>query len=699
MSDHRTAHGALSLFLAACTVLAVASFGAAAAAPAYTMTLLVQTPFTTVKDPLLQVSVRISNSGGEPAAGLSVGLVIGQPIRSRDAYDRFVRGGTVGSILTTLDFPQKGSLAPGQTRTFAIRQDLSMTGVTATDSLVYPAQVQIRSNGVAIDALNTPLVHIVRKPEVPLRTAWWAELTAPPAFDPAGVLVDRSFEAAITPDGWIGAQVEALRRMVEDPSRDVEIDVAIEPAVVDQLARMADGYTRVDGTKVAAGTDGARRAADILTVLRELAATPKIQWSAMGFSAPNIPSLVSSGLSDDLDRQAAAGAATLNTIRITPTGLVARPPGGELSDASITALVSRGASTILADADTVVRLPQDKGFAPLPTAEVDAGTIGTADLVLPDPGTQALVEDPALQADPVLEAQTVLGELATIWRESPVPAPPTVRGIALALPAGLPAGLWGPLTRRIADAPFLRTMTAQELVREVTPRGPLETLRDPSAATFTRTYAEGIRNERRDVQAFRAMLVDPSPVPDRLDLDLLYAESGVYLGDGEFVGRAWVDQVTTTTRAVFERVGPPSEGPTGNTQVFTFTSKEGTVPVRMGDPGPTPLRVVVQLRSAWFRFPDGSVQTVVLDRPNQVVTFRVEATAGSQGHSIQLLVRAPPPSGRPIDQHALVVRTAAVNGFALMITVAAALGLVLLWTRRLVRSRRRPPPEASTDAG
>ena len=83
---------------------------------------------------------------------------------------------------------------------------------------------------------------------------------------------------------------------------------------------------------------------------------------------------------------------------------------------------------------------------------------------------------------------------------------------------------------------------------------------------------------------------------------------------------------------------------------FTFTSATGTIPLRMGDPGDTPLKIVVQLRSAWFRFPDGDQQIVTLTRPNQVVSFRVTATAGGQAHPIQMLVRAP--SGRPAGRAA-----------------------------------------------
>ena len=81
-------------------------------------------------------------------------------------------------------------------------------------------------------------------------------------------------------------------------------------------------------------------------------------------------------------------------------------------------------------------------------------------------------------------------------------------------------------------------------------------------------------------------------VAEQLDRDLLYAEAGVYVGQ-ERTGRAWFDQVHTVTHGVFSRPPPPD-----GRQMFTFTSSAGTIPLQMGDPGPTPLKVVVQLQSA-----------------------------------------------------------------------------------------------------
>ena len=439
---------------------------------------------------------------------------------------------------------------------------------------------------------------------------------------------------------------------------------------------------------VEAGKDGAANAAALLATLRSLAQAPGVQVSTLPFSAPLIPSLLSNGLSDDLVRQRSAGDAIVSTaLGVTPAPEVARPPEGALDDGAIEALALGGASTLLGDVGTVERPAQPNGFAPLPTATLTTPSGTQMPVVLPDPGTEGLLLDTTLQADPVRSAQVVFGELATIWRESPVPAPqqdgtPTVRGVAVALPTGLPPGLWSPLVGRIADAPFLRPTLAQEFAAQVNPAGPVAALRSPTDVAFTKAYADGIREERRDVDAYRTMLTVESPVPDGLDLDLLYAEAGVYVGGaGELAGRAWIDQVHTVTEDIFVRVRPHTA------QRFTFTSAVGTIPLQMGDPGPTPLKIVVQLRSAWFRFPQGATQVVTLSRPNQVVSFRVQATAGGQAHPIQLLVRAP--SGRPLDDpQTLVVRTAAVNTIALVITVAAALGLAVLWARRLIRLRR-----------
>jgi hypothetical protein len=395
----------------------------------------------------------------------------------------------------------------------------------------------------------------------------------------------------------------------------------------------------------------------------------------MPFAAPTVPSLLASGLASDLVAQVARGRDTVKSILgVEPASTVTRPPLGALDDATVQALAALGTTTILGDADTTARPPQPNEFAPPPTATLVVGGQVIA-LVLPDTGTQDLLAAPGFLDDPVRAAQATLGELATIWREEPVPIQP--RGVAVLLPAGLPARFWGAFLGRLAEAPFLRPIAADDLVREIPPPAAPSELAAPAAGRFTPEYAEAIKHERRDLLAFRSMLVHPSPVPDRLGRDLLYAESAEYLGN-EIAGRAWIDQVTRTTDAVFARAVPDIS------QVFTFTSETGSIPLQMGDPDGLPLRFDVQLRSNRFRFPDGDRQTVTLTAPNQIVTFLASAKATGQS-PIQVIVRAP--SGRPIRQATLIVRSTAVNHIALGVTIAAALVLVALWSRRLFRRR------------
>ena len=153
-------------------------------------------------------------------------------------------------------------------------------------------------------------------PEQPLQLAWWTEVSGPIAFGPDGRLSDPSLEAAVAPDGALAMQADALLRMDEDPDLRSTIDLVVEPLLLDQLARMADGYERSDGTTVPADQAPATNAATVLKTLRKVVERNAVQLSAMPFSAPLLPAMVSGGLADDLQDQRVVGADT--TERVLP---------------------------------------------------------------------------------------------------------------------------------------------------------------------------------------------------------------------------------------------------------------------------------------------------------------------------------------------------------------------------------------------
>jgi hypothetical protein len=658
--------------------------------PAIDLTLIAQTPITTRDEPEVTITFRAENLGDEPYEDLSVGVLIGQQITSRVQYELSLVEGPLDPLIYVDTFSQEGSLDPGASREFDLSVDLeTIDGISDVDSFVYPARVDLRSAGVPVATLDTPLIHLVRDPEVPIRLSWWAEVDAPIAMDPQGRLDDPAFEAALAQSGALRQQVESLRSAVSGADDEIGVDVVITPSIVDQLARMADGYERSFGEPVRADEPPATDAASVLGSLRGLVADPDVHLVTTPFSGPLLPSLASGGLARDLSRQQLFGDSIVaDELDHAPTPGTARPPQGAVDEPSLQWLADRGASVLLMQADSTERPVQPNEFAPLPLATTATADGTELDVVLPDPGIQELLADPVLLVDPVRASQAVLGELATIWREQPVPGPQpdgseTVRGIAVALPASLPAGMWGPVVRRLTQAPFLDPTLASEFVDVVTPgQGPATLI--PSTARFPRDYVEAIRDQRRNVNAYRSMLTTSSPQPDRLDRNLLYAEAGQYVAEPG-VGRRWYDQVNATTGSIFASVLPDVG------QEFLLTSSEGSIPLRMGDPGSSALTVQVVMRSASFEFPNGNERTATLEGPHEVVAVDVVAKA-SGPQTIRVKVRAP--SGRDLgeDQN-LVVRTTAVNSVALWITVGAGVLLLLLWARRLIR---RPTPSLPT---
>jgi hypothetical protein len=236
--------------------------------------------------------------------------------------------------------------------------------------------------------------------------------------------------------------------------------------------------------------------------------------------------------------------------------------------------------------------------------------------------------------------------------------------------------MWTPMLERLHRTPFLRLEDAASFVAGVNPSGEPAVLRSPDASSFPPSYIDQIREQQHRIGTYGSILTQQSPVTQELTNDVYYAESASYVTDWE-AGTSWLNAVYATTQQAFDSVKPQVG------QGFTFTSGEGTIPLLMGDPGPIPLQVTIQLQSSQFEYPDGDKQTVLLERPDQVVTFRVVAKAAGQN---PILVDVTAPNGDEIGEpQAIVVRSTAVNHIALLVTLAAAGVLALLYSRRWFR--------------
>ena len=633
-----------------------------------TLRLVSQTPILTPDKPTLKITINATNASSSEMTDLQIGIVMGANILTRTDYEASLTNGPGTPVFAQTEVVD-GVLAPGASRDLSVEVTPTSIPTLLVDSQVYPLRISIRSGstGAELGGLNSAVIEVVRVPEKPLRLGWTFEV-AGSALDPQG-RATAGIESALSVTGRLSQQAAAMSELA---GAGVPFDMAVEPSLLEQMGRMTDGYEQRGGTTVAAGGGGAARAVAVLAELKSAATGSRTELTSEPFAWPSIPAMVHAGLGRDLGTQNFLGRAAISQVfGVSPDLSVTRPPMGALDDQSLRALIGRSTSLVLAQPDTVIRPAQTNDFAPPPTAVVAEGNT-SATLVLPDPGTQALLEDPVLTQDPVRAAQAVLGELAMVWKQQPVPSGDTVRGAAITLSSTMPAGFWTAFTHRVSVASFLQPVTAADLVAQIPPPPQPVELAPSAPLVFSPPYINALRAARRDVAAFRSMLPSGDPQPNRLDRNLFVAEAAGYLVD-ESGGRAWISSAHSTTHAAFRSTLPAPD------QAFTLTSRSGTIPVSLGDPGPRPLKAVFTLRSPRMTFPDGATKTVTLARENQTVTFAVQTNAVGPS---PVLVTVTAPNGHTIGQQTLLVRSTAVNTIALAITVGAGLVLLLLWARR-----------------
>ncbi len=650
--------------------------------PTALLRLVSQTPWTTSKEPMLRLTVGVRNDGDVSIASPVIGWAMGPRVTSRLQYETALEQGPAFAASADT-VPLSGPLSPGDSTEVSIPIDVSEIpgSVDPEESGVYPLQLAVRSEDVDHDiaVLTTAAIHVTQKPQRQIKFSWWTEIASPVAFGPDGTLVDTGFESTLEAGGGIVAQVQAIADLLAQPRSRAAFDLIVSPAALDQLRQAADGYERSDGQVVAESEVVPRTSAETLNRLRAIVASPRVRVHAMPFAAPRLPALLSPGLRTHLEEQWRLGDETFERIlEERPDPAVARPPGLVFDQESVDSLSARGVSTILGAADSVDRPPQPNDFAPPPAAALSTTSGVNVNLILPDPGTQALFGDPKLLTDPVLAAQAVLGELATIWREQPVPEGGVVRGLALDLPPELPAGIWGEAMERLSDAPFLEPVYADELPFEVEPEPGPAALDASATGGFSRGYANDLAATGRRVAAFESILEEPAGEIDVLRRALLYAEASQYI-QNEGSGQAWIDSVNRVIDRTFSQLQPDTSRP------LTFTSRSGTIPLRMGDPGDMVVNVKVVLASGRVEFLDDNERTVRLDQANQVITFPVEVKAAGPSNIDVFVVS--PNGGAVISSSRLVVRSTAVNPIALIITIGAGLILIGLWSRRLFRRR------------
>jgi hypothetical protein len=129
-----------------------------------------------------------------------------------------------------------------------------------------------------------------------------------------------------------------------------------------------------------------------------------------------------------------------------------------------------------------------------------------------------------------------------------------------------------------------------------------------------------------------------------------------------------------------------------NRRRFTITSKHSTIPITVRTTWNEPLKVKLRLSSPKLNFPTGD-QIITVDKSSP--PFRVPVEARTNG-TFKVTAALLTPQGDALlgPPDAITVRSTALSGLGLLVTIGAALVLVAWWLQNL-RSRRRQKLEAA----
>jgi hypothetical protein len=413
------------------------------------------------------------------------------------------------------------------------------------------------------------------------------------------------------------------------------------------------------------------------------------------FSAVDPTGLVDSGLEDDLTSQMERGQAVFaNSFHSPGTDdiYVATAP---LDTHALAALAADGVkyavvpqvnlASVTVGAPSVVQWPYTLS-APF---SIDGSTV------------EGLQADPGLAAhltsagSPVLRAQQLLADLSEIYFDSP--DFPNPRGVALVAPTSWApqSEFLGAMLRGLRSSPIVTTVPIAHLFANV-PKGlcqvppvdvsgcsaSVRALVSPSPSANGAVTSSQLQIARSQLAELISVIpTGAGTIHDLEDAILLAETAGLHAS----LSQAYLSAPLLTMRTLGAQLGLPA----GRT--VTVTSTSARFPIAITSNSKTPLHAILLISG-----PDLTASAelpVVLRRGTTSLIIRVH-TRTSGDSSLQLEVFSP--LGHLQLAHVeLTIRSTAISGVAIALTVGAAAVLFFWWVRSASRRRRRHAKHAA----
>jgi hypothetical protein len=600
-------------------------------------------------------------------SGSEIALVIYQRLRSRSLFQASLEG-ELASSLATISRPI-GELPRDQRGDIVVAVPLSQSNEPGRTRLrvdgVYPVRIELRNeDGDEIDGFTTHLVRTTDETQGsrPLAVSLLVPLTATPSLAPDGSsqMLDEDRDALTTLVVAIAGHPEVPLTFIPSPEAVTALETSTTPG----------DRQIVDTLRAAIGN-------------REVLAGPYVDVDPAA--------MLRDGLDDELTTQLRTGSDTLATA-LAP----ARPDGrtwvahAPLDSRGLEGLRDAGVDQIVLREDLLT--PTDLPFTLTRPAVLQADGVTVQSTTFIDGGLVRHFDEPG---DPVLAATHLLADLSQLYFDSPS----LQRGAVVAPPDD-----WQPsatfldtFLSGIAASPLLTPVTVDNYFRTV-PRAVddaghpvVRSLAEPSTATLG-VYGPALLRTRQRLTGFGTMVDEGDPLLTSAERRLLVASSSALAGDRR---SAYLEAVDAEINQRTSFLRAPAR------QSVTLTSRDAQVPLTIRSTSPTPLRVRVLVTSPKLDFPDGPSQVVTLDDVNTTVVFKVKARASG---TFPLDVQVTSPDGTlPIATERLTVRSTAVSGVGVVLSIGAGLFLAGWWihhlrSERRLKRRKTPPRHPSTAA-
>ncbi len=289
--------------------------------------------------------------------------------------------------------------------------------------------------------------------------------------------------------------------------------------------------------------------------------------------------------------------------------------------------------------------------------------------------------------DPVLNGHLVLADLALTWLTTGTDPRGTVLSVPteLAVPVETYDAILDGLTNRddAGGAPMVSAVTIDDLFR-VTSTAPGRA-GDPLIRPYTAdppgsvgSLAQDAAETRAQVASYRTMLRTDTTSADGLDRRILVAEAR---GLDQATRDDYLDGVTHFIDAQFDGIVTPDD------QRVTLTEERGELPVTVENHLDYEVEVEVEVSSVKLEFPEGDARTVVL-APNSSTRVDVPVASRTTGaFPVQVSVRTPDHQ-LLIAAASFTVRSTAISGIGLILSISAGAFLLLWWAMHFRKTRR-----------